>query len=99
MRKVGIIKNIVPVLDAEKLGYNTTAWITVKIEKGADCCEVADRLAKMPEVQEVHEVVGQYDIFLKAKVRDNIDLHNLSERVSKTLGVQEAFFYGWHEDS
>jgi DNA-binding Lrp family transcriptional regulator len=91
LRKAGIIKSIIPVLDAERLGYKTTAWITVKIEKGADCCEVADRIARMPDVQEVHEIVGQYDIFLKVKVRDNIDLHNLSERVSKTDGVQEAF--------
>jgi len=90
LRKLGIIKAIVPILDSEMLGFNTTAWITAKVEKGADCCETADRIAKIPGVLEVHEIVGLYDIFVKVKVYDNIDLHNISELVSKTPGVQEA---------
>ncbi|MEM3403372.1 MAG: Lrp/AsnC family transcriptional regulator [Nitrososphaeria archaeon] len=90
LRKAGIIKAIVPILDPEMLGLHTTAWITAKVEKGADCCETADRIAKIPGVLEVHEIVGLYDIFIKVKVCDNIDLHNISELISKTPGVQEA---------
>jgi DNA-binding Lrp family transcriptional regulator len=78
-------------LDPEKLGFNTTAWITVRTEIKADCCEVANAIAKMQDILEVHEIVGQYDIFIKVKVHDNIDLHNIGERVARVPGVSGAF--------
>jgi len=91
LRKVGIIKAIVPLVNQEKLGFNTTAWILAKVEKGSDCCVVSSEIAKMPDVLEVHEIAGPYDIFVKVKARDNLDLHNISERVSNIKGVADAY--------
>jgi Lrp/AsnC family leucine-responsive transcriptional regulator len=90
LRRTGIIRNIVPLLNAGKLGLNTTEYIFVKQNKIADCCKVADEIAKLPEVHEVHEIAGAFDIFVKVKVRDNIDLHNILQRIQSIEGSGEA---------
>ncbi len=90
LHKMGVIRNIVPLLDAPKLGLNTVAYVQVKMLKGADCCKLADEIAKLPEVLEVHEIAGTYDVLVKVKVRDNIDLHNATQRITSIPGAGEA---------
>lgn len=91
LRKMGVIRNIVPLLDAPKLGLNTVAFIQIKAAmKEGDCCSLSEELAKLPEVLEVHEIAGTYDILAKVKVRDNIDLHNVAQRIMKLSGASEA---------
>ncbi len=91
LRKMGVIRNIVPLLDASKLGLNTTAYIQIKAaKKEGDCCDLAEELAKIPEILEVHEIAGTYDILVKVKVRDNIDLHNVAQKIMDVPAAAEA---------
>ncbi len=91
LRKTGVIRNIVPLLDASKLGLNTTAYIQIKAaKKTGDCCDLAEELAKIPEILEVHEIAGTYDILVKVKVRDNIDLHNIAQKIMDVPAAAEA---------
>jgi Lrp/AsnC family transcriptional regulator for asnA, asnC and gidA len=89
MRKVGIIKTIIPLLDMELLSLNTTAWVF--IGAGPDTDEVADKLSKDPDVLEVHEVAGEYDVLIKVKARNNLEYHDISERISRIPGIRGTF--------
>jgi Lrp/AsnC family leucine-responsive transcriptional regulator len=90
LRKEGIIVSVVPILDTQKLGLNTIAFLQIKMSTVGDCCEVADRIAALPEVLEVHEIAGPLDILAKVKVRDNLDLHNVGSVISKITGIEDV---------
>jgi len=80
MEQLGIIKNYKAVLDAEKLGKGTTAFIFVSFsyrgrsenEKIISQRKIAKEIAKFPEVQEVHIITGDWDILIKVKAK-NVD--------------------------
>jgi len=73
----GIIKGYKPVLDAEKMGRPTTAFIlasfayrTPGVEEPLDQRQIAKEVARLSEVQEVHIIAGDWDILIKVKERD-----------------------------
>ncbi len=73
----GVIKAYKAILDAEKLGRGTTAFILASfryrmpgIEKTLSQRDIAREVAKFPEVQEVHIITGDWDILIKVKERD-----------------------------
>lgn len=99
MEKLGIIKEYKAVLDAEKLGRGTTAFIlasfsyrTPEMEGALSQRELAERISKFPEVQEVHIITGDWDILIKVKDKDVnavgnfvIDKLRLVKGIEKTL--------------
>jgi len=74
----GVIKAIVPLISDEALGLHATAWIQIGLDMDADCCKVAEELARNPRVVEVHEVAGEWDILAKVKAESNLGLHDLT---------------------
>ena len=62
LKEKKIIKTIVPLLDSDRLGILTTAFIRVSIDNISEIREIAEQLAKLDEVLEVHEISGEWDI-------------------------------------
>jgi DNA-binding Lrp family transcriptional regulator len=77
----GVIKKVIPIIDPSALGLNTTAWLKLGIDLKMDCCQVAEKLSENPNLLEVYEIAGDWDIMAKAKVRDNLDLHDLAKEL------------------
>jgi DNA-binding Lrp family transcriptional regulator len=96
-----VIKGYKPILDAGKLGSPTTAFIFVSFtyrppgtEKDLDQREVAKRVARFPEVQEVHIITGDWDFLIKVKEKDVnavgqfvVDKLRTVPGISKTLTI------------
>jgi DNA-binding Lrp family transcriptional regulator len=63
----GVIRRFVPVLDHAKLGRPVTAHILASFMQGPGVSQrqVAQRLADIPGVHEVHLISGEWDILLK----------------------------------
>jgi len=79
MEELGVIKQYKAILDSRKLDKGTTAFILVSFtyrpggrEKPLSQREVAEQIAKFPEVQEVHIITGGWDILIKVKA-DHVD--------------------------
>jgi Lrp/AsnC family transcriptional regulator, leucine-responsive regulatory protein len=72
----GVIRGYTTVLDPQKLGRGLLAYIYVR---GDDRCdqETGDRLAALPEVQEVHHIAGEDCFLVKARVADTSALSSL----------------------
>ena len=66
------------------------AYILIKAESGK-IRAVADQLAEMEEVSEVHSISGPYDILAKVMVEKYEDLGDLVPgKFQKILGIRET---------
>lgn len=79
LEKEGVILGYVPVLDAERLGYDLTATIGIRISKGR-LREVEERLAKDPRAYAIYDVTGDFDALLIGRFKGRSDLDRFVKR-------------------
>lgn len=72
----GVIRSMAPSLDPAAMGYRVTAFATLEIRQGGRG-PVADHLARIPEVIEVHTITGPGDLLCRIVARDNDDLQRV----------------------
>jgi len=77
MEDLGLIKGYKAVLDGDKLGVGTTAFILTSVayrqtdrETLLSQREIAKEASKFAEVQEVHIITGDWDLLIKVKAED-----------------------------
>jgi Lrp/AsnC family transcriptional regulator, leucine-responsive regulatory protein len=73
----GVIRGYSARLDPDALQQGLLAFVSVQTGEGARAKETAEMLAAIPEVVEVHRVVGDDCFFLKVRVRDTTALGSL----------------------
>ena len=73
MEREGVIRGYIPLLDDERLGFDLTATIGIRISKGR-LREVEERLAKDPRAYAIFDVTGDFDALLIGRFRDRRDL-------------------------
>jgi Lrp/AsnC family leucine-responsive transcriptional regulator len=79
----GVIRGYSAEIDPKILGYGLTAIIAVRTsECGAG---VGEQLAKLPEVQEVHEVAGEDCFYIKVRTADTESLGVLLREKIKSV--------------
>ena len=61
---LGVIKGSQFVLDPERIGYETCAFIGLHLKDPSDFDRVADQLKMIPEVVECHCSTGGFDLFV-----------------------------------
>jgi DNA-binding Lrp family transcriptional regulator len=80
MEEQGIIKQYRAILSAEKLDFATSAFILASVSytttkpDGTPVSQrdVAEEIARFPQVQEVHIITGDYDLLVKLRA-ENVD--------------------------
>ena len=77
MRERGVITGYGPEVDPAALGYEVTAFITLEIRQAGGHDPVAERLAAIPEVLEVHTITGVGDMLCRVVARSNADLQRV----------------------
>jgi DNA-binding Lrp family transcriptional regulator len=98
MEELGIIKQYKTLLESSKLGRGTTAFIFLSvayrepgIEKTLSQREIAEKISKFPEVQEVHIIAGDWDIMIKIKGKDVDDIGKLVvDRLRTVEGIDKT---------
>jgi DNA-binding Lrp family transcriptional regulator len=65
MMGLGIIKNIVPILDIERIEKQTSAFIYLKIDHPNQTLIVANKISVIPEIKNVYLLTGEYNLMLK----------------------------------
>ena len=72
LQREGIIKRRTAVLDADRLGFGLTIFVSIKTGEHSSSWlkAFADRIVAMPEVMEFHRMAGEVDYMLKVMVRD-----------------------------
>lgn len=85
---------VVAVTDPLALGFNIMTMIGIRVEGGLK--EVAETLAKLPQVSYVAITTGRFDVLVEAVCEDQAQLFELLENEIRTIpGVRgtEAFNY------
>lgn len=77
--KQGIIKKFVAVPDYSYLGYPVISFIFVLFDSGKKITEkeLAAKIARMRDVEEVHIVTGEWDLLLKVRAKSMETLGNM----------------------
>ena len=82
MEKAGIIKKYSAVVDCEKLGYEVSAIIEVKLKKQF-FGEVGDVFESEHNIIEAYDITGPSDMMLYTKFRSIDELNNFVKRLNK----------------
>jgi Lrp/AsnC family leucine-responsive transcriptional regulator len=77
LRGSGILRGFTAVLDHSALGWNTEALIELFYAPGTLRHEVAESLARHPEVVEAWSITGEADAIARVRTRGNADLERL----------------------
>jgi Lrp/AsnC family leucine-responsive transcriptional regulator len=73
----GVIRSYTALLDAQRLGYTLTAFVSVILERSKHAPAFLKMIAALPEVQECHHVAGEHDYLLKVRCRNTLDLERI----------------------
>ncbi|MEM3382756.1 MAG: Lrp/AsnC family transcriptional regulator [Nitrososphaerales archaeon] len=85
--KRGIIKNFTVTVNEEALGYLVTAVIGVDIDSRLRY-KILDDLSDLPEVKEISEVTGRFDLIVSVRAKSLDELHKIvSEKIGKINGI------------
>jgi Lrp/AsnC family transcriptional regulator for asnA, asnC and gidA len=88
--KRGLIRKFTIIINDEALGFNVKALTVINMDsKLRD--NVLNELFKIPEVREVAEVTGRFDVLVTMNARSLDEMHQLiSEKIGRIEGVQKT---------
>jgi len=84
----GYIREYRAVLDPQLLGRNEIGFVRIETVAGRSS-EVAERLAEVSDIQEIHEITGDADLLLKIRVADHRELTDLLREIGQHEGRRE----------
>ena len=90
LTSLGVIKGSQFIIDPEKIGYETCAYIGLYLKDPGTFDRVVEELKKIPEVVECHYTTGGYDLFIKLFARNNHDLLTIIHDRLQPLGVSRS---------
>lgn len=86
----GVIKGSKFIVDPEKIGYETCAFIGLNLKNPENFDQVVAELKKIPEVVECHYTTGDFDIFIKIYALNNHHLLNIIHDKLQPLGLSRS---------
>jgi len=90
LSKRGLIRKFTIVINDEALGFNVKALTGINMDSKLRA-NVLNELFKIPEVREVSEVTGRFDVLVTMNARSLDEMHQLiSEKVGHVEGVQKT---------
>ena len=90
LTNLGILKGSQFIVDPEKVGYETCAYVGLYLQNPAKFDDVVEELKKIPEVVECHYTTGGFDMFIKIYARNNHHLLNIIHDKLQPLGLSRS---------
>lgn len=87
LTNLGILKGSQFIIDPEKIGYETCAYIGLNLKDPERFDEVVEELKKIPEVVECHYTTGNFDMFIKLFAVNNHHLLDIIHDRLQPLGL------------
>ena len=87
---LGVLKGSKFIIDPEKIGYETCAYMGLNLKNPEQFDAVVDELKKIPEVVECHYTTGDYDMFIKIYALNNHHLLNIIHDRLQPLGLARS---------
>lgn len=90
LTNMGVLKGSQFIIDPEKIGYETCAYVGLYLKNAEDFDNVVDALKTIPEVVECHYTTGEYDLFIKIYAYNNHHLLNIIHDKLQPLGLSRS---------
>jgi DNA-binding Lrp family transcriptional regulator len=90
MHARGVITGYGPDVDPAAIGHGVTAFVTLEIRQAGGHDPVAERLALIPEILEVHTITGPGDMLCRVVAQTNADLQRVIDAIVAAEGVVRA---------
>ena len=90
LNNLGVLKGSKFIIDPEKIGYETCAYMGLNLKNPEQFDAVVDELKKIPEVVECHYTTGDYDMFIKIYALNNHHLLNIIHDRLQPLGLSRS---------
>lgn len=87
LTNLGILKGSEYIIDPERIGYETCAYIGINLKDPESFQKVMKALEKIPEVVECHFTTGKYDMFIKIYAKNNRHLLSIIHGKLQPLGL------------
>jgi Lrp/AsnC family transcriptional regulator, regulator for asnA, asnC and gidA len=92
LKKSGIIKNIEPIFNIEKIGNHLSALIYVKANL-SQLIDIIDNFYSLSQVKSVYTVTGDYNIIIKIIAGNLEDLEEfVREKISPIKGIESVSY-------
>ncbi|NMB05971.1 MAG: winged helix-turn-helix transcriptional regulator [Bacteroidales bacterium] len=88
--QLGVVKGSEFVVDAEKIGFETCAYVGIFLVSPSTFDYVVKELEKIPEVVECYYTTGQYDLLIKVYAKNNKDLLRIIHTELQPLGLSRT---------
>ena len=90
LTNIGILKGSQFLIDPEKVGYESCAFIGLNLKNPEDFDRVLEELKKIPEVTECHYTTGNFDMFIKIYAQNNHHLLTIIHDKLQPLGLSSS---------
>ncbi|NLZ94266.1 MAG: AsnC family transcriptional regulator [Bacteroidales bacterium] len=87
LTKAGVLKGSEYIVDAEKMGYSTCAYIGLFLSQADSYNEIVEALEKVPQVVECYYTTGKYDLLVKVYAENNQKLLQFIQEKIMPLGL------------
>ncbi len=85
----GVLRGITADLDYEKLGYAYLAVTRLKVQ-GDAFSEVLQMLENYPQLNEIYEITGDYDILVIGHYRDRNEMNTIIKDIQRENAILET---------
>lgn len=90
LTNLGLLKGSEFIIDPEKVGYETCAFMGLYLKQPEDFQQVYEGLLQIPEIVECHYTTGQYDMFIKVYAKNNHHLLSIIHDKLQPLGLSRS---------
>lgn len=90
LTNMGILKGSQFIIDPEKIGYETCAYIGLNLKNPESFDSVVEELRRIPEVVECHYTTGNFDMFIKIYALNNHHLLTIIHDRLQPLGLASS---------
>ncbi len=90
LANLGVVKGSRFIVDPEKIGYETCAYIGLYLREPEKFDEVVEALRKIPEIVECHYTTGDFDMFIKLYAHNNHHLLDIIHDKLQPLGLSRS---------
>ncbi len=86
----GVLEGSQFIINPEKIGYETCAFIGLNLKNPESFDSVVAKLKEIPEVVECHYTTGDYDLFIKIYAQNNHHLLTIIHDKLQPLGLARS---------
>ena len=92
MKALGIIKNVTPIFDLDKIESQLSALVYIKVHP-PESKDIAEKLSLIPEVKSTYMITGDYNIVSKVIAQSPEFLEELvREKIAKIEGIKSLTY-------